>query len=108
MCETNGKRECRECGASLQGRHHRTKFCNNGCKETFNNRRWARGTEIYDFLMSRRFERAHESEARSFLDALASGYREQDKAARDGRKSWVTFEEAKAKLDRLPGCLDGR
>jgi hypothetical protein len=107
MCNGKDTRECRECGASLAGRHHRTRFCNNHCKEAFNNRRWARGTELYDFLMATRYER-DEKEAWNVLTSLAMGYRDQDKAVRDGRMSWVPFKEAMEKLGRLPGCADGR
>jgi hypothetical protein len=110
MCCTNGKdtRECRECGASLAGRHHRTKFCDSGCKEAFNSRRWSRGTEIYDFVMAWRYEREHQKETLTTVTALLRSYRDEDQKSRDGRKSWFPYEEAMAKLDRLAGVADGR
>jgi ribosomal protein L2 len=74
----------------------------------FNNRRAKRGAELYDFLMSKRFDRATEAECRGIIDSLASGYRESDKYLRAGRKSWLPIEDAKIALTRLPGCEDGR
>lgn len=64
--------------------------------------------ELYDFAMERRYNRKHESDARSVLDALCMGYREQDVRSREGRPSWYPFQDAVDGLPRLPGVADGR
>jgi len=101
--------QCRECGRPLAAaRHPDARFCARACAKRFYDRRSLRGAELYDFVMSQRFTRQHEGEAFNVVCALASGYREQDIRARDGRPSWLAFEDALAKLKRLPGTPDTR
>lgn len=93
---TNRVRACLECGAD-----HRCKgdFCSTACRHDFNNRRKARGAELYDLYMAHRFERGLAKQLGVFqaINRLASNYREEDKARRAGRRSWrsprVVLEE---------------
>lgn len=89
------KRQCMECGCDLIETAVRTgpraKFCGPACSKVFNNRRMTRGAEMYDYVMSGRFERAtHASSWRETLTVMASHYRERDRREREGRKSWHT------------------
>ena len=78
---------CLECGTD-----HSCKgdFCSNACRHDFNNRRKARGAELYDLYMAHRFERNRAKQLGVFqaINRLASNFREEDKARRSGRRSW--------------------
>ena len=78
---------CLECG-----KDHRSKgdFCSTACRTDFNNRRKARGAELYDLYMAHRFERPRARVLRVFqaINRLASNYRQEDNRDRAGRKSW--------------------
>ncbi len=68
----------------------RGEFCSTACRSAFNNRRKARGAELYDFFMAHRFDRA-EAARLGFLQAmnrLASIWRDEDKGKREARRSW--------------------
>lgn len=84
---TNRVRDCLECGTD-----HVCKggFCSTSCRHDFNNRRKARGAELYDLYMAHRFERDHAKQLGVFqaINRLASNFREEDKARRAGRRSW--------------------
>lgn len=49
-----------------------------------------RGAEIYDLLMIARYEReaATKNKVWRAINRLAAKYRDEDKAERDGRRSW--------------------
>lgn len=88
-------RVCAECGGSITVkpgyRGPVVKFCSAPCRKAFNNRRMTRGAELYDILMSGRFERAtHAGSWRPLMTQIATHYRDKDKAERDGRQSWHT------------------
>jgi hypothetical protein len=78
---------CKECGGKVAGK---AEFCCSGCRHAFNNRRRQRGAELYDLYMAHRFERDLAGELGVFqaINRLASQFREEDKAKREGRKSW--------------------
>lgn len=80
-------RACLECGAD-----HICKgeFCSTACRHDFNNRRKARGAELYDLYMAHRFERDRSKQLGVFqaINRLASIYRQEDLHRRSGRKSW--------------------
>lgn len=78
---------CKECGSP---KSERAIFCCQRCRLRFNNRRMLRGAELYDIFMAMRFDRERAKDERlwSSLCALASVYRDADKARREGRKSW--------------------
>lgn len=94
---------CAECGVPFtttngrQGTSPRA-FCCAQHRISFYNRRNIRGAQMYDILMSKRYDRATESEARGLLDRLARAARDADKALRDGRPSWLPFEQAKQNI----------
>lgn len=81
---------CAECGAALARGRKTDAFCAPACRKAFGNRRMTRGAELYDLLMETRFNRA-EAKALGAWQALcrmASNFREEDHAAREGRISW--------------------
>lgn len=98
MIKTNEKtrklftRTCNECGETFQTPRCETEFCNKGCRMAWHNRRRDRGAELYDILMTCRFDREFAAEEglvlSSIMSNLAQHYRNSDKAKRDGRKSW--------------------
>ncbi len=83
-------RLCKECGAEFEPRRSRSLFCSPAHRQAFNNRRIQRGGEMYDLVMSMRFDRQNEDTNRawSLLCTIAGRFREEDKAMRSGRKSW--------------------
>lgn len=99
---------CPECGRGFKTTHGFKSFCSAPCQIVFKNRRMQRGMELYDFAMAKRYQREHEKDARSIIDALCMGYREQDVRSREGRPSWYPFRDALDDLPRLPGVADGR
>jgi hypothetical protein len=109
---------CRECGQPFELRHvhgpakwpsnqpgkgrvYCAEFCSKACNKAFNNRRMLRGAELYDVFMAMRFSRAEaETEgAWNLMCRMASAYKAQDDAQRDGRRSWQPVREIK---DRRP------
>lgn len=85
---------CLECNGPVAPRKSTgpvPKFCCAECRKTFNNRRMTRGAEMYDYVMSGRFERAtHAGLWRPILSQMATHYRDQDIREREGRQSWHT------------------
>lgn len=79
--------ECLECGTDTSAKGD---FCSTACRTDFNNRRKARGAELYDLYMAHRFERDRAQKLRVFqaINRLASNYRKEDRNRREGRKSW--------------------
>ena len=75
-------------------------FCGSPCRTRFNNRRKARGAELYDLVMAWRFERGKTDvmQIRGLIGRLASAYRDSDKTLRDGRQSWILTNG----IDRIP------
>jgi hypothetical protein len=88
-------RQCAECGGPFTPQHKGGRYCTATCKDRFMNRRKKRGAQLYDFVMSKRYDRINENDARSLIDNLARAARDADKHERDGRPSWIPFEEAK-------------
>lgn len=78
----------------------------------FNNRRRDRGAEIYDLLMAMRFEREKgaQSQLWTVICTRASAFRDSDNNLRDGRKSWISIENALRVLPvaRTEKAGDGR
>lgn len=84
------KGECDECGEAFVSSRPHAEFCCNHCRRTFNNRRALRGAELYDLLMALRYDRETAKTLkvwRAFC-RLAAMFRAEDKADREGRKSW--------------------
>lgn len=89
---------CAECGTEFTptNTRHARRFCGKDCHTVFKNRRSVRGGLLYDFLMTQRYDRMHEDEARQLVQSLCRAFRDADKAQRAGRPSWRPFIEAKA------------
>lgn len=103
-------RECRECGKSFQAKRNEAGFCSVPCRKEYHNRRYKRGAEAYDLLMTLRFDRklATEEKLLGHLWALASAFREGDKANRAGRRSWDTYHHRSLPLAYSQNAGDGR
>lgn len=102
---------CAECGAPFTptNTRHARRFCGKDCHTAFKNRRSVRGGLLYDFLMTQRYDRMHEDEARQLVQSLCRAFRDADKALRAGRPSWRPFNEAKTFLPVAYGISgDGR
>ena len=94
---------CLECGAPFGRSSHPGAFCAPRCREAWNNRRKARGAELYDLFMAMRFERGR-ARLLSLYTALcraASLFRDQDVAERAGRRSWGDPAEVLARRPYL-------
>lgn len=103
-------RTCCECGTKFQSVRVEAEFCGTPCRKTYNNRRAMRGAELYDIVMAWRFGdgEGRINEARDLLCSLVSGYNEEDKRSRPGRRSYMKYRTAKHNLNRLPGVPDNR
>ena len=91
------QRVCLECGGEIKAdARPAAEFCCDGHRKAFNNRRALRGAELYDLFMSQRFDRAAAGKqgAWTVMCALASAYRDADKAKRGGRRSWRKLDAA--------------
>lgn len=86
--------ECLECGGTREA-GAAGEFCATACRDAFNNRRKARGAELYDLFMVLRFDRERAKFLRVFqaLCRLASNWRREDRARRAGRRSWRKPED---------------
>jgi hypothetical protein len=95
-------RECKECGSEFESSHPRAEFCGTPCRMDFNNRRGARGAELYDLIMCMNYERdyARTNKFRSVVDRMASTFRQEDKEERNGRPSYIRGDELQARLQR--------
>lgn len=84
------KRCCAECGAAYEARRAESEFCSTSCRMAFNNRRAARGVQLYDLFMAQRYERADSKDwgTWSAMCRLAEDFRGEDIEKRAGRKSW--------------------
>lgn len=92
-------RPCAECGNNFVPRQWNGRFCTRPCMTRYNNRRYRRGAQLYDWTMIKRYQREHESEARGIVDRLCRAYRDSDKTNRDGRPSWQPIGVAR---DEVP------
>lgn len=83
---------CAECGQDTTAKG---RFCSVPCKDAFNNRRKARGAELYDFFMDLRFSRDVAKSTGLWQKAcrLAANWREEDERERAGRRSWRRTED---------------
>lgn len=92
---------CNECGSDYTPRRADEFFCSTACRKTFDNRRMTRGRDLYDLFMALRYERglAKVSGLWAIACRMAQEWRQEDEAARAGRKSWLPVKRA---LDRLP------
>lgn len=84
------KIKCRECGEVCTVHSHKALFCSPKCAKAFNVRRDNRARVVYDLLMGGRYDRARNRHWLTKLCQLAFQYREEDKARRDGRRSWYS------------------
>lgn len=81
---------CLECGSEFTTAVAHGDFCGAACRKAFNNRRMVRGAELYDLFMVLRYERklATRLKVWKLICRMALGFRDEDRAERDSRKSW--------------------
>jgi hypothetical protein len=84
---------CAECGKDEVVSRPEARFCCNPCKTSWNNRRQQRGAQLYDLLMTCRYDRevAKENNVWTLLCRMAEHFKAEDDEA--GRKSWTGFEQ---------------
>lgn len=91
---------CLECGESIIGGRAGQEFCCTGCRQSFNNRRLARGAELYDLLRALRRERglAKNLNIWTHICRLEQKWQAEDDRQRPGRKSYMPPQKALAIL----------
>lgn len=94
-------RNCCSCGMHIDKTDYRARFCSMECKRSFNNRQAVRGATMYPFIMTMRYDRTEATRLKAWgtLCDLATKFRDEDKAEREGRRSWHKLSVV---LDRLP------
>ena len=87
----HGIRCCQWCGDDYAARGASQLFCSEAHRTEFNNLRKARGALLIDLVMSLRFERGLASQLKiwSKICTMVSHFRNEDRALRAGRKSWM-------------------
>jgi hypothetical protein len=82
--------ECLECGVAFQPKKPHAEFCCESCRKAWHNRRMKRGAEIYDVVMTMRYNRdyAQKKGLTVLLVDLISAYQAADKVNRQGRRSY--------------------
>lgn len=85
---------CLECGEPFQRGARPAEFCGRKCVGAWNNRRMTRGAELYDLVMTVRYDRDKATLFKVWrtINRLAALFREQDRAERAGRRSWRRIE----------------
>lgn len=91
---------CADCGRAFHSPKRWADFCGEPCRKTFNRRRTSRGLILIDLFMTLRFERplAKKLGIWALMCRCASHWRAEDKALRNGRKSWTTPQAADPRL----------
>ena len=99
---------CRECGNGFRPRAG-AGFCSTKCRAEYNNRRQLHGADLFDLVMSWRFDRANAKAAGalSLLCRMAAAFRAQDKSDRAGRKSWQSVSKVRERNVRLIATVVG-
>ena len=92
---------CLECGDDFQRAGGHGTFCTPRCRGAWNNRRLQRGAEIYDLLMSLRYERRGAKGVLTALCRAAAAFRDADHTERAGRPSWSSAREVLARRPYL-------
>ena len=94
------QRACLACGASFATPRAGAEFCRPACRQEFQNRRRERGAQLYDLFMALRFDRGSAKALGlwSTMCRLASNWREEDRRAREGRRSWARPRDALSRM----------
>lgn len=90
------KNDCLNCGAPLQDQKFGPPpdFCSSKCRHDFRNRRMKRGALAYDLVMNWRFRRGQDGDAAyKLLCRAAATWNQEDKADREGRRSFQTYDQ---------------
>ena len=94
---------CLECGAGFDRVGTHGAFCGTRCRTAWNNRRLARGAELYDLFMAIRFDRPRAKSLKLWtaLSRAAALFRHADLDERAGRRSWSEPTEILARRPYL-------
>ena len=92
---------CLDCGEGFHRAGDHGTFCSAKCRGAWNNRRLQRGAEIYDLLMTLRYERRSAKGIFTALCRAAAAFRAADHAERAGRASWSNAREILARKPYL-------
>ena len=100
-------RICIECGCPFLPVRAHGEFCEAACRKAFNNRRLVRGAELYDLFMALRYDRgvAKTLKVWRLICRMASAFRAEDVAQRDGRRSWADPAEIIARRPYLEATV---
>lgn len=100
---------CRECGNGFEAQRASAGFCSTKCRAAYNNRRQRHGADLFDLVMSWRFDRVHAKAAGalSLLCRMAAAFRAEDKSERAGRKSWQSVSKVRERNVRLIATVVG-
>jgi hypothetical protein len=85
---------CLECGEVFARVRPEAEFCGRTCVRAWNNRRMTRGAEIYDLIMTIRYDREKATLFKVWrtINRLAALFRDEDRDRRGGRRSWRRIE----------------
>lgn len=97
---TAATHECLECGNRITVRRRSKLFCSPHCRQAFNNRRMARGAEIYDLFRALRRERSEAKRLNLWTEIcrLERSWQDEDEIKRPGRRSYMPPKKALANL----------
>lgn len=96
-------KNCKECGVGYRAERQTSEFCSSKCRMAFNQRRRERGVELYDVLMSSRFDMKTIAAPGDIVNRLLDAYRTADTAKRSGRASWQPWREAQTSIPMAYG-----
>jgi hypothetical protein len=96
---------CRECGNSFSAQRATSEFCSTNCRTQFHNRRALRGAQLYDLIMTMRYDRA--AGAWSMLCRMAASFKIEDDRERPGRRSWDKVAKVRDRNAHLSAATVG-
>jgi hypothetical protein len=82
---------CIECQTPISARRGGKLFCSTVCRQTFNNRRMQRGSDLYDLFRALRRERdqAKALNLWTLMCRIEKQWQDEDDRTRPGRRSYV-------------------
>ena len=105
--QLDGTFRCRECGCEISRRRSTKEFCEIDCRRSFNNRKAARGAQLYDLVMALRLDRgaAAEHGIFSLICRMVRQFANED--AKADRQTWNISSAARARHIHLIATVIG-